>query len=45
MDKLGGEIGANNDLDVSDQRKTRRRRRRILNNIFDFLAIVSSSLL
>ena len=42
MDKLGGETGANDDPEACNQPKKSRRRRRILNNFFDFMAIVFS---
>jgi len=41
MDKVGGDTGPNDDLEVCQERK-KRRRRQILYNIFDFLAIVTS---
>jgi len=43
MDKVGGDTGPNDDLEVCQERK-KRRRRQILYNIFDFLAIVTSIL-
>jgi hypothetical protein len=43
MDKLGGETGPDNEVVTSKQQK-KRRRRQILNNTFDFLAIVMSIL-
>ncbi|CAF1328146.1 unnamed protein product [Adineta ricciae] len=41
MDKLGGDTSAANDGEACNERKTRRRRR-ILYNLFDFLAIVGT---
>lgn len=41
MDTLGGETGMTCDAETAKERK-RRHRRQILNNLFDFLAIVSS---
>ncbi len=41
MDKLGGDTAPNDDLEICQERKTRKRRR-ILYNLFDFLAIVTS---
>jgi hypothetical protein len=43
MDKVGGDTGPNDDLEACQERK-KRRRRRILYNLFDFLAIVTSIL-
>lgn len=42
MDKLGGDTAANEDVEAGNQPKKSRRRRRILNNFFDFMAIVFS---
>jgi hypothetical protein len=42
MDKLGGNPKRNNDLERGNQQPKKSRRRHLLNNLFDFLAIAIS---
>jgi hypothetical protein len=42
MDKLGGDTKRHNDLESGNNQPKKTRRRHLLNNLFDFLAIAGS---
>ena len=45
MDKLGGDKKSNNDLENGGNQPKKSRRRHLLNNVFDFIAIAASMLI